>query len=99
MKLNAQEIRHALHPGPVRDFLKALADSDAVALRSVGVQLARYSPHDIDRLVRHRTDIVKGFKSLLRDPEFDKAISQATAMPQRIRKRFTAVRDLAQEFV
>ena len=26
--LNGQEIRHALHPGPVRDFLKDLADSD-----------------------------------------------------------------------
>ena len=192
MKLNAQEIRHALHPGPVRDFLRALADSDAFtaatnrsikpdrmidrecvlrflafhieqweqyrsrsldgylggimrrinamtpgerdllradfekamlaakrifgrrAFRNIGnerarinkslfeawgVQLARCSPHDIDRLVGHREDILRRFESLLRDPEFDKAISQATAMPQRIRKRFTAVRDLVQEFV
>ena len=192
MKLNAQEIRHALHPGPVRDFLKTLAESDAFtaatnrsikpdrmidrecvlrflafhieqweqyrsrsldgylagimkrinamtpgerdalgadfgkamraarrifgrkAFRNVcnerarinkslfeawGIQLARCSPRDIDRLVRQREKILARFEAVLRDPEFDKAISQATAMPQRIRKRFTAIRDLVQEFV
>jgi hypothetical protein len=192
MKLNAQEIRHALHPGPVRDFLKTLADSDAFAAatnRSIrpdrmldrecvlrflafhieqweqyrsrsldgylagimkrindmtsaeldalradfekamlaakrifgrkafrnicnerarinkslfeawGVHLARCSPNDIDQLVGHRKEILTRFELLLKDPEFDKAISQATAMPQRIQKRFTAVRDLVQEFV
>ncbi|MCY4026803.1 MAG: DUF262 domain-containing protein [Acidobacteria bacterium] len=192
MKLNAQEIRHALHPGPVRDFLKTLAGSEAFlaatnrsikpdrmidrecvlrflafhieqweqyrsrsldgylagimkrinamtpgernslaadfekamraaqrifggkAFRNVsnerarinkslfeawGVQLARCSPHDIERLAGQRGKVLTRFKAVLRDPEFDKAISQATAMPQRIRKRFTAVRDLVQEFV
>ncbi len=192
MKLNAQEIRHALHPGPVRDFLKTLAGSDAFtaatnrsirpdrmldrecvlrflafhigpweqyrsrsldrylvgimkrinamtpgerdslradfekamlaatrifggkAFRNIsnerarinkslfeawGVQLARCSSNDIDRLVGHRTEIVEKFRTVLKDPEFDKAISQGTAMPQRIRKRFSAVRDLVQEFV
>ena len=192
MKLNAQEIRHALHPGPVRDFLRTLAESDAFiaatnrsikpdrmidrecvlrflafhikqweqyksrsldgylagimkrinamtpverdalgadferamraaqrifgprAFRNVsnerarinkslfeawGVQLARCSPRDIDRLVAQRESVLTRFEMVLRDPEFDKAISQATAMPQRIRKRFTAIRDLVQEFV
>ena len=192
MKLNGQEIRHALHPGPVRDFLKTLADCDAFtaatnrsikpdrmidrecvlrflafhieqweqyrsrsldgylagimkrinamtpgerdllradfekamlaakrifgskAFRNIsnerarinkslfeawGVQLARCSPNEIDGLVGHREEIVKRFRTVLKDPEFDKAISQATAMPQRIRKRFTAIRDLVQEFV
>ena len=192
MKLNAQEIRHALHPGPVRDFLKTLADSNAFtaatnrsirpdrmldrecvlrflafyieqweqyrsrsldgylagimkqindmtsaeldalradfekamlaakrifgrkAFRNIsnerarinkslfeawGVQLARCSPSDIDQLVGHRKEILRRFELLLKDPEFDKAISQSTAMPQRIQKRFTAVRDLVQEFV
>ncbi len=192
MKLNAQEIRHALHPGPVRDFLKTLADSDAFAAatnRSIksdrmidrecvlrllafhieqweqyrsrsldgylagimkrinamtpgerdmlrtdfekamlaakrifggkafrnisnerarinkslfeawGVQLARCSPNDIEQLVGYRKEIVTRFRTVLKDPEFDKAISQATAMPQRIRKRFTTIRDLVQEFV
>ena len=28
MRLNGQEIRHAIHPGPVRDYLKELAESD-----------------------------------------------------------------------
>ena len=28
MTLNGQEIRHALHPGPVREYLKRLAESD-----------------------------------------------------------------------
>ena len=28
MKLNGQEIRHALNPGPVREFLRILADTD-----------------------------------------------------------------------
>ena len=46
-----------------------------------------------------REKILDRFELLLKDPEFDKAISQSTAMPQRIRKRFTAVRDLVQEFV
>ncbi len=64
-----------------------------------GVQLARCSANDVDRLVSHRREIVERFRMLLKDPEFDKAISQATAMPQRIRKRFTAIRDLVQEFV
>lgn len=192
MKLNAQEIRHALHPGPVRDFLKTLADSNAFraatnrsirpdrmldrecvlrflafhieqweqyrsrsldgylagimkqingmtsaeldalradfekamlaakrifgrkAFRNIsnrrarinkslfeawGVQLARCSPNDIDQLVGHRKEILRRFELLLKDPEFDRAISQSTAMPQRIQKRFTAVRDLVQEFV
>ena len=192
MKLNAQEIRHALHPGPVRDFLRTLAESDAFtaatnrsirpdrmidrecvlrflafhieqweqyksrsldgylagimkrinamtpverdalgadferamraaqrifgrkAFRNVsnerarinkslfeawGVQLARCSARDIDRLVTQRESVLTRFEMVLRDPEFDKAISQATAMPQRIRKRFTAIRDLVQEFV
>ena len=192
MKLNAQEIRHALHPGPVRNFLKALAESDefmAATDRSIkpdrmidrecvlrflafhiepweqyrscsldgylagtlkrinamtsgergalgtdfskamlaaysifgrkafrnicnerarinkslfeawGVQLARCSPHDIDWLVRQRKQVIKRFEELLRDPEFDKAISQATTMPQRIRKRFTAIRNLVQELI
>ncbi|MCY3732166.1 MAG: hypothetical protein OXF98_12565 [Rhodospirillaceae bacterium] len=61
--------------------------------------MARCSPRDIDRLVGQREKILVRFEAVLRDPEFDKAISQATATPQRIRKRFTAVRDLVQEFV
>ena len=193
MTLNGQEIRHALNPGPVREYLKALANSDEfqeatahsirpqrmadrecvlrflafhiqpweryaadsldsyldetmkainrmptnrldalawefkTAMRAAsrifgndafrkryrpdegrhqislalfeawGVQLARCSVEELERLVARRTDVREGFMSLLnRDAEFEKAISVSTGTPQRIRKRFAAVRDLVQ---
>ncbi len=194
MRLNGQEIRHALHPGPVRGYLKQLAASEEFAAatdRSIkprrmadrecvlrflafhvapweeyaggsldghlaevmkkintmtpeqrgalandfkkamraarrifgrqafrklrsgrvnpiskplfeawGVQLARCSSDQIDRLVEQRADILNRFVTLLnQDPEFDKAISLSTSMPQRIRTRFATIRDLVQEFL
>ena len=194
MTLNGQEIRHALHPGPVREYLKQLAASEEFAAatdRSIkphrmadrecvlrflafhvapwedysggsldghlaevmkkintmtsgqrdalasdfkkamraatrifgrqafrklgderlnpiskplfeawGVQLARCSSDQTDRLVERREDLLNRFVTLLnQDPEFDKAISLSTSMPQRIRKRFAAIRDLVQEFL
>ena len=192
--LNGQEIRHALNPGPVRDYLKALAESaefvtatdhsisrDRMAdrecvlrfiafhivpwesyannsldmhLASVmkkinsmsgdqrsslaadfkkamtaakrifgsdafrkrrqedgfrspvsrplfeawSVQLARCSADHIARLIARRDDVNARFSSLLNDDqEFEKAISLSTGMPQRIRKRFAAIRDLVHE--
>lgn len=189
--LNGQEIRHALNPGPVREYLKALAESDefvaatdhsiskdrmadrecvlrflafhiepwetytsnsldmhlAAIMRKINVmtgdrrgslavdfrkamqaaeriferdafrkrrqkdgvrspvsrplfeawsvQLARCSADQIDRLVARRGDVGTRFAALLKhDQEFEKAISLSTGMPQRIRKRFTAIRDL-----
>ena len=60
-----------------------------------GVQLARCSAEELERLVARRTEVRDGFMSLLnRDAEFEKAISVSTGTPQRIRKRFAAVRDL-----
>lgn len=196
MPLNGQEIRHALHPGPIREYLKELADSaefiaatdDSVgksrmadrecvlrflafhvdpweqyaagsldehlevaiekinamdaeqrhalaadfrkamraAVRIFGddafrkrrhpddkrnpiskplfeawsVQLARCSPEEIDRLVAGREEARNRFMALLNeDPEFDNAISLSTGSSTRIRKRFTAIRDLVREFV
>lgn len=194
MTLNGQEIRHALHAGPVREYLKQLAASEEFAAatdRSIkpnrmadrecvlrflafhvapwedyaggsldghlaevmkkintmtsvrrdalaadfkkamraatrifgrqafrklggervnpiskplfeawGVQLARCSSDQTDRLVERREDVLNRFVTLLnQDPEFDKAISLSTSMPQRIRKRFAAIRDLVQEFL
>ena len=65
-----------------------------------GVQLARCSPDQIDRLADRREDVRNQFVTLLsQDPEFDKAISLSTSMPQRIRKRFAAIRDLVREFL
>ena len=65
-----------------------------------GVQLARCTPPEIDRLVEQRNEVQRGFSTLLqRDPEFYKAISLSTGMRQRIHKRFSTVRDLVREFV
>ena len=192
--LNGQEIRHALNPGPVREYLKALAESDefvtatdhsigkdrmadrecvlrflafhiepwetyasnsldmhlAVTMKKINsmsadrralvaadfkrameaaerifgndafrkrrhqdgarspvsrplfeawsVQLARCSPEQIDRLAARREEVGICFATLLKDDqEFENAISLATGMPQRIRKRFAAIRDLVLE--
>ncbi|MCY4637712.1 MAG: DUF262 domain-containing protein [Acidobacteria bacterium] len=64
------------------------------------VQLARSSPDEIERLVARREEVRNRFMDLLNeDAEFEKAISVSTGTPQRVRKRFTAIRDLVQEFV
>ena len=65
-----------------------------------GVQLARCSPQEIDRLVAGRAEVRKRFMALLNgDTDFEKAISVSTGTPLRIRKRFTAIRDLVEEFL
>ena len=64
------------------------------------VQLARCSPEQIERLVAQREALRNRFMALLNDDaEFEKAISVSTGTSQRIRKRFTAIRDLVQEFL
>lgn len=64
------------------------------------VQLAHCSPDQIERLVTQREVVRKRFMALLsEDPEFEKAISMSTGTSQRIRKRFTAIRDLVQGFL
>ena len=190
--LNGQEIRNALHPGPVRDYLKQLADSEAflkatdysikkdrmadrecvlrfiafyidswvqydandfdgylgqvmkkinkmdpryrevlaeefekamdAAYRIFGedafrkrydggdsqrrpiskalfdawsVELARYAPQEIDRLVEKREHIIDRFIALINsDSEFDRAISYSTGNPKRVKKRFGAIAQL-----
>ena len=65
-----------------------------------GEQFARCTAEEIDRLVARRTEVRERFMALLnRDVEFEKAISVSTGAPQRIRKRFAAVRDLVQELL
>ena len=64
------------------------------------VQLARCSPEQIDGLADRGGDVRDRFMTLLNeDTEFEKAISVSTGTPQRIRKRFAAIRDLVQEFL
>ena len=64
------------------------------------VQLARCPPEQVDQLVARRDDVRFRFMTLLNeDTEFERAISVSTGTSQRIRKRFTAIRDLVQEFL
>ena len=64
------------------------------------VQLARCSPKEIDGLADRCEDVRARFMTLLNeDTEFEKAISVSTGTSQRIRKRFTAIRDLVQGFL
>lgn len=64
------------------------------------VQLARCSPEQIERLAAEREAVRNRFMALLNeDTEFEKAISVSTGTSQRIRKRFTAIRDMVKEFV
>ena len=195
MMLNGQEIRHALHPGPIRDYLKKLsgtrefldatghsirtnrmADRECVlrflsfhinpweeysvndldghlrrtikqingmdscerdriskdfeksmkaAFRIFGedafrkrydpeekrrrpvskalfeawsVGLARRSDQEIGALVSKRKKIIAQFTALMNeDQEFETAISYATGIPVRIRKRFRAIDELIEE--
>ena len=191
MTLNGQEIRHALHSGPVREFLKELAGSDeflkatdrsvnpirmadrecvsrflafrvspphrysandlnqylsnvmkkingmssderdglakdfkkamAAAYEIFGddafrkrtnmkdprrpvsralfevwsVHLAGYAPEQIDVLIGQREELKQRFVTLMNsDRDFDRAISYSTGVPQRVRKRFSAIGEL-----
>ena len=64
------------------------------------VQLARCSPDQIERLVAQREAVRNRFMALLNeDTEFERAISMSTGTSRRILKRFSAIRDLVQEFL
>lgn len=59
------------------------------------VALTKYSLED---LVRHRTEIVKEFVSVMNtDTDFGQAISQATGSTSRVRKRFQTIEELLKE--
>lgn len=61
------------------------------------VELARCSPEQRELLVERRDEVQERFIALLSDDsEFEKAVSFSTGTAQRIRKRFSAVRDLVQ---
>ena len=67
-------------------------------LETWSVALARRSNVDLERLVAGRQDVVKRAISLLNnDREFEVAISYATGVPSRVRKRFRAVDELVGE--
>ena len=51
MTLNGQEIRHALNPGPVREYLKHLADSEKF-VRATGNSIAKLRMQDRECVLR-----------------------------------------------
>ena len=62
------------------------------------VGLSRRPQKNIDRLVRNRKRVLKGFMALLKDDwEFERAISYSTGTPARVRKQFQAIDDLIEE--
>ena len=59
------------------------------------VGLARRSRKEVNRLVRNKARVRKGFMALLQDDrEFERAISYSTGTPARVRKQFQTIDDL-----
>lgn len=64
------------------------------------VQLARCSPERIRELVIKREEVIDCFLALMnQDSEFDNAISYSTGVPRRVKKRFSAIKQLVKEVV
>lgn len=64
------------------------------------VELAGRSSEDIAVLVRQSRNIQSRFKRLMRqDNEFERAVSYSTASRERVKKRFSAIHELVEEFV
>ena len=64
------------------------------------VQLARCSPEQINTLISRSEEVRQRFMVLMnQDSDFDRAISYATGIPQRVNKRFSAVKQLVQGMV
>ncbi len=62
------------------------------------VHLARHSPDRIRKLVDRRGEIRDRFMELMRnDRDFDRAISLATGTPQRVQKRFRAIKQVLED--
>jgi len=60
-----------------------------------GVNLAQRSDNELNQLIQKRDQVRSKFVSLMRnDRGFDEAVSYATGVPERVKKRFSAVREL-----
>ena len=78
-----------------RPVSKALFEAVAVAVAS----MLGADPETVRNDLRSRsTQIRAGFIELMRDPEFDRSISQGTGDPRRVRYRFQALLGLMREF-
>ena len=64
------------------------------------VCLAKCSSQEINVLIKQKESVADKFKNLvLRDDEFDKAISYSTGLSRRVRKRFESIQSLIHEIV
>lgn len=80
--------------GSRRPVSKALFEAVAVAVASV----LEPDPEAISGILGGRSrQIQRGFIDLMSDPEFERAISQGTGDPRRVRYRFSALLGLMQE--
>ncbi len=61
---------------------------------TVAVNLAILDDHSRDTLVTSRDRVLEGFFELMKDWDFDRAISVATGDTKKVRKRFAAVAEL-----
>lgn len=77
-----------------RPVSKALFESVAVAIATVDVQLGG---EGLATLERRAKDVRGAFMKLMRDPEFERSISQGTGDPVRVRYRFAKCIDLMTE--
>lgn len=67
---------------------------------SWSVELAGRSSEDITVLVQRRVEIRRRFRQLMRqDNEFERSVSYSTASRERVKKRFSAIHELVEEFV
>ena len=63
------------------------------------VQLARCSPEQSAILVQRQEDVRRGFEDLLKDVDFDQAITYSTNAPWRVHTRFEAIGNLIKETI
>jgi hypothetical protein len=61
---------------------------------TVAVNLAILDDHQREALVTSRDKVLKEFFDLMKDWDFDRAISVATGDTKKVRKRFTAMAEL-----
>lgn len=66
---------------------------------SIAVNLARLDPNQLTSLIKKREAVKARFLQLMRDPEFESAVSVATSDPKKIRHRFLQVRDVFAEII
>ena len=66
---------------------------------AIAVNLAKLSPQQHECLVERRQAVTQRFRELMREVEFENAVSVGTNNPKKIRHRFLRVREVFEEIV